>query len=328
MSNLQPLIRLARLLPPEAAHRLAIRILPWLPAPGPPPGPRVRTLGLDFPSPVGLAAGFDKSALAYDALLGQGFGFVEIGTVTPRPQAGNPRPRLFRLEEDRAVINRMGFNNDGLEAVQRRLGRRDPARGIVGANIGMNRDGDPVTDYPTVFRGLYDLVDYLAVNLSSPNTPGLRALQAREPLVRLMGALLEARAARPGPPKPLLLKIAPDLTEPDEEAIAEVAADLRLDGLIVANTTIARPPGLRSRHRHETGGLSGAPLFRPSTDLLARMRRRLPERVVLIGAGGVSGAAEARAKLEAGAALVQLYTAMIYEGPGIARRIALELDRG
>lgn len=314
------MMRLLRLLEPEAAHRLALRALPWLPARHVPAAPRLRArlAGLELAHPIGLAAGFDKNAEVPAAMLAQGFAWVEVGTVTPRPQPGNPRPRVFRLIEDGAIINRLGFNNEGLDAVARRLDRRRPAHGIVGANIGMNRDtADPVADYLTGLRRLHALADYLTVNVSSPNTPGLRGLQAREPLRRLLGELLHARAGLAAPRRPLLLKIAPDLDEAGEAAIAEVAVDLGIDGLIVGNTTIARPPGLRSRHRDEAGGLSGRPLMAPSTALLRRMRRRVGPGMALVGVGGIATADDVRAKLEAGADAVQLYTALTYRGLGL-----------
>ncbi len=318
-------MRLAHLLPPETAHRLAIRALPLLPPRAAVTSPRLNTrlCGLTLPNPVGLAAGFDKNAEAFAGALRQGFGWVEIGSVTPRPQAGNPQPRLFRLLEDAAVINRMGFNNDGLEAVAARLAGRDPSAGIVGANIGINKDStDPVGDYVLGLRRLLPLVDYVTVNISSPNTPGLRGLQRREPLERLLAALIEARG---GVTKPLLVKIAPDLDEAGEEDIAEVALASGVDGLIVSNTTIARPP-LRSAHRDETGGLSGGPLLERSTALLRRMAKRLGGRLALVGVGGIASGADAYAKIRAGASAVQLYSGMVYGGLGLARRVVSELD--
>ncbi|MDX6749354.1 quinone-dependent dihydroorotate dehydrogenase [Geminicoccaceae bacterium 1502E] len=322
---------LLRLLPPEAAHRAAIRLLPLAPLPAlaAPERLRTRLAGLDLPHPVGLAAGFDKNAEAAAALLRLGFAFVEIGTVTPRPQAGNPKPRLFRLPGDGAVINRMGFNNDGLDAVAARLAER-PKSGIVGANIGMNRDAaDPVCDYLAGLERLHPLADYLAVNVSSPNTPGLRALQKAESLARLLEALVRRRGelvAAGAARRPLLLKIAPDLEADDETAIAEVALASGIDGLIVSNTTIARPASLRSAQRHETGGLSGRPLMAPSTALLRRMARRLGGRLPLIGVGGIASAEDAYAKIRAGASAVQVYTGMIHEGPFLVRRIVRGLD--
>lgn len=318
-------MRLSHLLPPETAHRLAVRALPLLPVRPAVASPRLRTLlcGLDLPNPVGLAAGFDKNAEAFAGALRQGFGWVETGSVTPRPQAGNPKPRLFRLVEDEAVINRMGFNNDGLEAVAARLAGRDPSAGVVGANIGINKDStDPAGDYVPGLRRLLPLVDYVTVNVSSPNTPGLRGLQRREPLERLLAALVEARGAVR---KPLLVKIAPDLDEAGEEDIAEVALASGIDGLIVGNTTVARP-SLRSPHRAEAGGLSGRPLFEPSTALLQRMAQRVRGRLALVGVGGIASGADAYAKIRAGASAVQLYSAMVYGGLGLARRVARELD--
>lgn len=322
---------LFRLLPPETAHRLAIRALPWLPARPLPDYPRLRArLGpLPLAHPVGLAAGFDKDAEAFAALLRLGFAAVEVGTVTPRPQAGNPRPRLFRLPEDAAVVNRLGFNNAGLEAAAGRLARRATG-GVVGANIGMNRDApDPVADYRLGLERLHPLVDYVTINVSSPNTPGLRALQHRENLRPLLEALLEARERLAGPGgarKPLLLKVAPDLDEPGEAAVADLALELRLDGLVVGNTTVERPPWLRSPHAAEAGGLSGRPLFPLSTRLLARFALRLSGRVPLVGVGGVSTGLDAYAKVRAGASAVQLYTGLVHRGPRIVHRILAELD--
>jgi dihydroorotate dehydrogenase len=324
--------RLFHLLPPETAHRLAIRALPWLPARPAPPLPRLRArvAGLDLPHPVGLAAGFDKNGEAYDALLRQGFGFVEVGTVTPRPQPGNPRPRLFRLTEDRAIVNRMGFNNQGAEALARRLLGRDPARGVVGVNIGMNKDAaDPQADFIHGLEAFHPLADYLTVNVSSPNTPGLRALQKREALDALLAGLVAARArlaAAGAKARPLCLKIAPDLEPEDEAGIAELVVRHGTDALIVSNTTLDRPASLRSRLGAEAGGLSGRPLFPRSTRLLARMAVLLGGRVPLVGVGGVATGADAYAKIRAGASAVQLYTALIYQGPGVVARILRELD--
>ncbi|HET6522552.1 MAG TPA: quinone-dependent dihydroorotate dehydrogenase, partial [Geminicoccaceae bacterium] len=257
-----------------------------------------------------------------------GFGAVEVGTITPRPQPGSPRPRVFRLPEDGAVINRLGFNSRGLDAARARLAARKGGHGgLVGANIGMNRDApDPVADYVRVLRGVHPLVDYVAVNVSSPNTPGLRGLQAGDRLRELLGALLAARAELGPAGKPLLVKIAPDLRPDEEAAIAETALALGIEGLIVSNTTVARPASLIGRHRAEAGGLSGRPLFGPSTELLRRMYRLTGGRLALVGVGGVASGADAYAKLRAGAGLVQLYTAMVYEGPGILGRLCAELD--
>lgn len=313
----------------ENAHRLAVRILAAAPARATASkgaGPlRQRLWGLEFPNPIGLAAGFDKNAEAFRAALGLGFGFVEIGSVTPRPQPGNPRPRLFRLVKDRAVINRMGFNNDGMERVASRLEGRDRARGVVGVNLGKNKETiDAAADYELGVARLGPLADYLVINVSSPNTPGLRALQGKEPLAELITRTLAARDRLAKKP-PVLLKIAPDLTDADQGDIASVALDRGLDGLIISNTTIARPAGLDPAMAVETGGLSGAPLFAPSTALLGRMYRLTGGKLPLIGVGGIAGARDAYAKIRAGASLVQLYSALVYEGPGLVGRIVAEL---
>jgi dihydroorotate dehydrogenase len=320
------IVALIRLLPPETAHHvtveLAARFGLFLPhAPADDPRLSVRVLGQDFPNPVGMAAGFDKNARAFRAMLKQGFGHVECGTVTPRPQPGNPRPRMYRLTEDRAVINRMGFDNDGINWVADRLERR--RKGIVGINIGANRDSaDRIADYRAAFGKLSPLADYVAVNVSSPNTPGLRGLQQREDLHTLLAALVEVRGDRR---VPLLLKIAPDLDGKAMDDIAGVVLESGIEGLIVTNTTIARSASLQSRFASETGGLSGRPLFEPSTRVLAEMRRRVGTKLVLIGVGGISSGADAYRKIRAGASLVQLYTALIYEGGGLITRIKREL---
>jgi dihydroorotate dehydrogenase len=323
-----PLLRPALFrLDPETAHRLAVRSLGILSGTAAQPHPALaqRLWSLDFPNPVGLAAGFDKNAECYRGALGLGFGFVEIGSVTPRPQGGNPKPRLFRLPRDRAVINRMGFNNDGMEAVAARLAGRDQANGIVGVNLGKNKETvDAAADYELGVARLGDLADYLVINVSSPNTPGLRALQGKEPLAALIQRTRAARDALRNKP-PLLLKIAPDLTEDDQRDIAEVALTEGLDGLIISNTTIARPVLQEAAAAKETGGLSGAPLFGPSTALLGRMYGLTQGRLPLIGVGGVGSAREAYAKIRAGASLVQIYSALVYEGPHLAARIAAEL---
>ncbi|WP_407652127.1 quinone-dependent dihydroorotate dehydrogenase [Dongia rigui] len=323
-----PLLRPALFrLDAEKAHRLAVRALGTMSGTVVKAHPALgqRLWSLEFPNPLGLAAGFDKNAECYRGALGLGFGFVEIGSVTPRPQAGNPKPRLFRLPADRAVINRMGFNNDGMDAVAARLAARDPARGIVGVNLGKNKEtADAAADYELGVARLGDLADYLVINVSSPNTPGLRALQGKEPLAELIQRTRAARdrlAARP----PLLLKIAPDLTEDDQRDIAEVALAEKLDGLIISNTTIARPPLQETLAARETGGLSGAPLLGPSTVLLGRMFKLTQGRLPLIGVGGISDARDAYAKIRAGASLVQLYSALVYEGPGLAARIVAKL---
>jgi len=319
---------LVRLLPAETAHGLTMAALKTGLVPHQPsyndPVLSIRLWGRDFKNPVGLAAGFDKNAEVPDMMLGQGFGFVEIGSVTPRPQPGNPRPRLFRLSADRAVINRMGFNNEGLDVVAGRLARRRRA-GIVGANLGKNKDTeDAASDYEKGVRILGPLADYLVINVSSPNTPGLRALQGKAPLeelVRRTRKAVDALAVR----VPLLLKIAPDLTEEDLQDIAEVALQGGLDGLIVSNTTITRPDSLISERRSETGGLSGAPLFAPSTEILRRVYGLTKGRLPLIGVGGVSSGAEAYAKIRAGASLIQLYSALVYQGTSLVTRIKQEL---
>jgi len=285
-----------------------------------------RHWGLDFPNPVGLAAGFDKNGEVPDAMLDQGFGFVEIGSVTPRPQAGNPKPRLFRLSDDQAVINRMGFNNDGLDAAAANLTARK-SHGTLGANLGKNKDTeDAAADYVQGVERLGPLADYLVINVSSPNTPGLRALQGRAPLEALIGRVKDAVAGLPAP-KPLLLKIAPDLTPDDRRDIAEVALETRLDGLIVSNTTIERPASLKSADIKETGGLSGAPLYGPSTALLGEMYQLTQGRVLLIGVGGIGSGKQAYAKIRAGASLLQLYSALVYQGPALVNEINLDLIR-
>jgi dihydroorotate dehydrogenase len=316
---------LLRVLPPEAAHRLTLAAL----AAGlggrsrtaDPPILAQRLWGLNFPNPIGIAAGFDKDALVPDVLLRRGFGFVEIGTVTPLPQPGNARPRVFRLDADGALINRLGFNSGGLDRAARRLEARPSRRGIVGVNIGRNRDSaDAVADYTLGVRRSAALADYLVVNVSSPNTPGLRDLQAGAVLEDLLGRLLAARSSS-GTQPPLLVKIAPDLSSEERADIAAVALATGIDGIVVANTTVARPPGLRSPASAEVGGLSGRPLFAPSTALLGEIYRMTQGRVPLIGVGGVASAADAYAKIRAGASLVQLYTALVFAGPALIGRI-------
>ena len=309
---------------PERAHGLAIAALRATPRhPAPLGGPLETTVaGLTFPNPLGMAAGFDKDAEVPDALLGLGFGFVEVGSITPRPQAGNPVPRLFRLAEDRAVINRMGFNNGGAPAAAARLTARE-RKGIVGINIGANKDSaDRIADYAQMAQVMAPLADYLAVNISSPNTPGLRALQDEGALGALLDSVLDARGEA-GPP--VFLKVAPDLEPADIEAIARIALDRKLGALIVSNTTIARPP-LRSRHKAETGGLSGAPLKELALQRLRDFRTATGGTLPLVGVGGISSAEDAWQRIRAGASLVQLYSAMVYEGPGIARRIVRGLE--
>ena len=305
----------------ERAHRATIRALKLKPAgvaPATDPRLAIEVAGLRFPNPVGLAAGFDKDAQVPDAMLGLGFGFAEVGTLTPFPQAGNPRPRLFRLVEDEAVINRMGFNNGGQAAAHERLLRRNARPGIVGVNIGANKDAaDRIADYARGVQVMAGVARYLTVNISSPNTPGLRALQDRGALDDLLGAVMAAR--QPGGP-PVFLKVAPDLETADIDDIAEISAAHRLDGLIVSNTTISRPP-LGSRHAGEAGGLSGAPLKRLAQQRLIDFRTATGGAMPLIAAGGIASAEDAYARIRAGASLVQLYSALVYEGPGLAKRI-------
>jgi dihydroorotate dehydrogenase len=326
MSLFDSAASLLRALPAERAHNLTLTLAgaasPFLPRPAADdPRLAVSAFGLDFPNPVGLAAGFDKDAQVPDAMGKFGFGFVECGTVTPRPQAGNPRPRLFRLIEDGAVINRMGFNNGGMQEAARNLKARR-GHGIVGINIGANKDSvDRISDYVLGFAALAPLADYVTVNVSSPNTPGLRGLQNREELTRLLDSLVTARR---GTKKPILLKIAPDLDQHALDEIADVVRASGIEGLIVSNTTIARP-SLKSSHAQETGGLSGRPLFAPSTQVLRAMRQRLGKSVILVGVGGIAGGADAYEKIKAGASLVQLYTALVYQGPGLVARIKQEL---
>lgn len=311
----------------ETAHGLTIRLLKAGLGPRD-PRPAEPELAIDLcglaAGCVGLAAGFDKNAEAPDAMLAAGFGFVECGTVTPLPQAGNPQPRLFRLSEDRAVINRLGFNNQGLEAFAGRLAAR-PRRGVVGANIGANKDSpDRVADYVAGLRRLWGLADYFTVNVSSPNTPGLRALQTREALQTLLERLAQARAGLTGG-HPVFLKVAPDLDDDEIEAIVNVTLAHGLDGIIVGNTTLSRPATLVSPLRAEAGGLSGAPLAALSTRVLRRFHQACAGRLTLIGVGGVSSGADAYAKIRAGASAVQLYSSMVYQGPGVVGRIRREL---
>jgi dihydroorotate dehydrogenase len=311
-------------LDPETAHGLALGALRagLAPAPGPLTGPRLatRVMGLDLPNPVGLAAGFDKNATALSPLLRAGFGFVEVGAVTPRPQAGNPRPRLFRLAEDRAAINRFGFNNDGLAAVGARLAAPRPT-GVVGVNLGANKDSaDRAADYVTLIGALRDRVDFLSVNVSSPNTERLRDLQGRAALDSLLSACVAAAGAAP-----VALKISPDLSEAELEDVAEVALARGVAGIVATNTTLSRE-GLRSPHASQTGGLSGRPLFARSTETLRRLRRLTRGRVALIGVGGVDGPEAAYAKIRAGADAVQLYTGLVYGGLGLVGRIVRGLD--
>ena len=319
--------RALHVLDPEDAHTAALAALKLGLGPAAPADPPIlatEVADLKLPNPVGLAPGFDKNAEVFGPMLRAGFGFVECGTVTPRPQAGNPRPRLFRLTEDGAVINRMGFNNEGVEAFAQRLARRGP--GVVGANIGANKDSaDRVGDYVVALTRVWGLCDYYTVNISSPNTPGLRALQTRAALEELLGRIVEAGQALPDAGgRPIFLKVAPDLEDAEIEAIAEVVDRNGFNGIIVSNTTISRPD-LRSRHRGETGGLSGAPLMGLSTQVLRRFREVAAKDLQLIGAGGIASGADAYAKIRAGACAVQLYSALVFQGPGLVVRIKREL---
>ena len=329
MIDLYPLVGpLLRSLDAERAHGLTIKALKagLVPPASLPDDPilRVKVWGRDFPNPIGLAAGFDKNAEVPDAMLGLGFGFVEIGSVTPRAQPGNPRPRLFRLKEDEGVINRLGFNCEGLPAAAPRLAAR-PRRGIVGVNLGKNKDTvDAAADYELGAAALGPYADYLVCNVSSPNTPGLRALQGKQPLQELIGRVQLVLKELPDPP-PLVLKIAPDITDEDKRDIAEVALATGIAGLIVGNTTITRPATLRSASKGETGGLSGRPLFALSTAVLADMYRATGGGIPLVGTGGIASGADAYAKIRAGASLVQLYSALVYQGPALIGRMARDL---
>jgi len=321
---------LLRRLDPERAHTLALHALSWGLAPAAPPhdGTRpdhpalaVTVLGRRFANPIGLAAGFDKNAAAGPALMRLGFGFVETGTVTPRPQTGNPRPRIFRLSEDRAIINRLGFNNQGLSVYLTNLQRLSARTVPLGANVGINKTGaDPVRDYPALIKAVRALVDYAVINVSSPNTPGLRDLQGEAQLRSILQAV-RAVADRP----PILVKIAPDLSSEGLAALVETCVEQEVQGLIVGNTTISRPAGLKSANAAEAGGLSGIPLQLLSTAMLARAFLLARGRLVLIGAGGIFTGRDAMTKIQAGASLVQLYTALAYEGPALIPRLKAQL---
>ncbi|SEI23237.1 quinone-dependent dihydroorotate dehydrogenase [Tardiphaga sp. OK245] len=322
-----------RMLDAEDAHRLAIRGLRMLPYARPrPDDPKlaVRAFGLDFPNPVGIAAGFDKNAEVPDALLRLGFGFAEIGSVTPKPQSGNPRPRIFRLERDEAVINRLGFNNDGAEVVLRRLAARAQNGGIVGVNVGANKDSpDRTQDYVRLIETFAPVASYFTVNVSSPNTPGLRNLQQAAELDDLLARVIDARerVRKNAGDSPVLLKIAPDLSLADLDDVVHVARSRGVDGMIVANTTIGRPSTLREQARSkEQGGLSGRPLFRLSTRMVAETFVRVEGAFPLIGAGGIDSGGAALTKIRAGASLIQLYSALVYKGVGLVDSIKADLS--
>ena len=318
-------------LDPETAHGLSIKALKsgLTPCPGPVTSPRLKTeiAGLNLPNPVGLAAGFDKNAEALGALTQAGFGFIEVGAATPRPQPGNPKPRLFRLSEDRAAINRFGFNNEGMEVIGARLAQR-PKNGVIGLNLGANKDSDDrAQDFARVLSHCGTHLDFATVNVSSPNTEKLRDLQGKAALSALLAGVMEARERleRLERPIPVFLKIAPDLDEAGLDDIADVARESGIDAVIATNTTLARD-GLKSAHRDEMGGLSGAPLFEKSTRVLAQLSTRLDGAVPIIGVGGISSAEDAYAKIRAGASAVQFYTALVYGGLSLAAEIANGLD--
>ena len=322
-----------RMLDAEDAHRLAIRGLRMLPYARPrPDDPKlaVRAFGLNFPNPVGIAAGFDKNAEVPDALLRLGFGFAEIGSVTPKPQSGNPRPRIFRLERDEAVINRLGFNNDGAEVVLRRLAARAQNGGIVGVNVGANKDSpDRTQDYVRLIETFAPVASYFTVNVSSPNTPGLRNLQQTAELDDLLARVIDARerVRKNAGDSPVLLKIAPDLSLADLDDVVHVARSRGVDGMIVANTTIGRPSTLREQARSkEQGGLSGRPLFRLSTRMVAETFVRVEGAFPLIGAGGIDSGGAALTKIRAGASLIQLYSSLVYKGVGLVDSIKADLS--
>jgi dihydroorotate dehydrogenase len=323
---------LLRWFDPEDAHRLAVQGLKLLPPTRPRPDDQklaVRAFGLNFPNPVGMAAGFDKNAEVSDALLRLGFGFVEIGTVTPKPQIGNPRPRLFRLERDEAVINRLGFNNDGAEAVLRRLAARAHLGGIVGVNVGANKDtADRTADYVKLIETFAPVASYFTVNVSSPNTPGLRNLQQAEALDDLLARVIDARerVRQNAGDSPVLLKIAPDLSLAELDDVVQIARARRVDGMIVTNTTLARPSTLREQVRAKgPGGLSGRPLFRLSTRMVAETYVRAEGAFPLVGVGGIDSGGAALTKIRAGASLIQLYSALIYKGLGLVDAIKNDL---
>ena len=323
--------KIARTLPPEMAHSMAINALKHglVPPARTVTNPALKTefLGMQLPNPLGLAAGFDKNAEAVDGLLSQGFGFIELGTVTPLAQAGNPSPRLFRLPEDSAVINRFGFNSAGIHQFITNI-KKHKKSGIIGANIGKNKDSlNAIYDYTSALEAVYPLVDYVTVNISSPNTVGLRDLQQKALLAELMQTMqaVHTRLANTTTRKPLLYKIAPDLSEAELENIIEVALENAIDGLIISNTTISRPESLISKAKTEKGGLSGKPLFILSTQTLQNIYRISKGKIPLIGAGGIASAAEAYEKIKVGASVLQLYTALVYHGFELVHTINSEL---
>ena len=319
------------LLDAENAHRLAVqglRLVPRGPAPTDDPRLSIRVFGLNFPNPVGLAAGFDKHGEVPDALLRLGFGFVEVGTVTPQPQPGNPRPRLFRLPGDQGVINRLGFNSEGAQAVLARLAARAGSGGLVGVNVGANKDSpDRIADYVSLIETFAPVASYFTVNISSPNTPGLRDLQQGRLFDELLARVVDARArvSRQAGLTPLLIKIAPDLTLNELDDVVGAARRRRVDGMIVGNTTVARPPHLKDRVAKESGGLSGRPLFALSTRMLAETYVRVEGAFPLVGAGGIDSGRTALAKIRAGACLVQLYSSLVFRGLGLVGEIKAEL---
>ena len=324
-------------LPPESAHALALNVLKLsasLPA-QPPSGPPAEVFGLRFPNRVGVAAGLDKDAVAVPGLARLGFGFVEVGTVTPRPQTGNPKPRLFRLHEDRALVNRMGFNSAGVAALAANLQRARPCVDVpIGVNIGKNRDtplAESANDYQQCLAAVHEVADYIVVNLSSPNTPGLRDLQAPSAARSLLEGLVALRdrlAAESATKPPLLAKVAPDLPPQELEATASAALEAGAAGIVAVNTTTARPESLRSRHAAEAGGLSGQPLFQGALAAVRRLRRCIGDAPGLIAVGGIGSGSDARAMIDAGADLVQVYTALVYEGPAFARTLAASAGAG
>jgi dihydroorotate dehydrogenase len=314
-------------LDPEDAHRLAIRMLQIVPLPPAPPDDRrlaTRVFGLNFPNPIGIAAGFDKHAEIPDALLRAGFGFVEVGTVTPQPQPGNPRPRLFRLDADQAVINRLGFNSEGADVVLRRLAARAEAGGIVGINIGANKDAaDRVADYVRLMEKFAAVASFATVNISSPNTPGLRDMQQAKVLDDLLARVIDARerVTRNAGLIPVLLKIAPDLSLSDLDNVVGIARARRVDGMIVGNTTVSRPAGLRAVQSEQGGGLSGRPLLRLADRMLAETYVRVEGIFPLVGAGGIDSGASALGKIRAGASLIQIYSGLVFRGLGLVGEI-------